>query len=84
MNLLCRMLQVSRSGYYAWRDRPASLRQQRRDELVRQIRRAHDQSRGAYGSPRVTVDLKEAGVNISRNTVAKYMVSARPTTSPRR
>jgi transposase InsO family protein len=67
------MLNVTRSGYYAWRDRPASSRQQRREELTEQIRRVHEQSRGTYGSPRIAVDLKEAGVEVCENTVARYM-----------
>ena len=84
VTLLCRMLQVSRSGYYAWRDRPASVRRQRREELLRQIRQMHEQSRGTYGSPRVTIELKETGVSISRNTVAKYMRESGILAQPRR
>ncbi len=70
---MCQILQVSTSGYYAWIDRPMSDRQQRREELIGQIRQVHEQSRCIYGSPRVTVELKACGVNVSENTVAKYM-----------
>ena len=73
MKMMCRMLNVARSGYYAWRDRPRSARDERRGELVKQIRRAHQESRCTYGSPRITVELKESGVSVCRNTVAKYM-----------
>jgi putative transposase len=70
---LCRVLQVSRSGYYDWRDRPGSPRQQRSDELARQIRQAHLDSKRIYGSPRICRQLKAAGIACCRNTVAKLM-----------
>jgi transposase InsO family protein len=70
---MCQVLDVTRSGYYAWKDRPVSARQQRRDGLIEQIRRVYDHSRGTYGSPRITADLKEADVKVSENTVARYM-----------
>src|SRR5215204_2430384 len=73
---MCQMLDVTRGGYYAWRDRPASARAQRRHELVGRIRRAHDQSRGTYGSPRIAVELKDQGVDVCANTVARYMRAA--------
>ena len=56
LSALCAVLNVCRSGYYAWRKRPEhppTPRRQRRDELVRQVRDAHGESRGTYGSPRV-------------------------------
>jgi transposase InsO family protein len=70
---MCQVLQVTRSGYYAWRNRPASARQQRRTQLMQRIRQVHQESRYSYGSPRITVDLKESGVCVCENTVAKYM-----------
>lgn len=73
VRMMCRMLQVSPAGYYAWRDRPPCPRQQRRAELIEQIRQVHEQSRQSYGSPRVTVELKEAGIGVCENTVARYM-----------
>jgi putative transposase len=81
---MCEVLNVSRSGYYAWRDRPASARQQRRVELTRQIHQVHQESRGTYGSPRITVDLQESGVKVCANTVAKYMRQERLFVQPRR
>ena len=84
MSVLCRTLNVTRGGYYAWRDRPLCARRQRRADVVEQIRRAHDDSRGTYGSPRVTVELKESGVDVSENTVAKYMRQAGVRVTPRR
>ena len=74
MTLMCQVLNVTRSGYYAWRDRPASNRERRRAELVEQIRTVFDDSRGTYGSPRVTPELNERGTAAAcENTVAKYM-----------
>ena len=73
MKLMCQVLQVTRSGYYAWRDRPASPRHRRRARLLEQIRRVHADSRGTYGSPRVTPELKDQGIDVCENTVAKYM-----------
>ena len=70
---MCQVLQVSRSGYYAWTRRPPSDRAQRRAELVEQIRTAHQQSNGTYGSPRVHAELTEQQVEVCVNTVAKLM-----------
>jgi transposase InsO family protein len=71
--LMCKVLQVTRSGFYAWRKRPICARAMRRRELVRQIKQVHEDSRQTYGSPRITVDLGHAGMDVSENTVAKYM-----------
>jgi putative transposase len=84
VTLMCQMLDVSRQGYYAWRARPASARVVRRAALTGQIRAAHAASRGTYGSPRVTVELKEAGMNVCENTVAKYMRQAGVAVTPKR
>jgi putative transposase len=70
---MCRLLRVSRSGYYDWRDRPPSARQVRRRTLAGQIVEAHHQSRGTYGSPRVSAQLRARGVAVCENTVAKLM-----------
>jgi transposase InsO family protein len=69
----CDALEVSRSGYYAWRDRPASDQRLRRTSLAVKIRAVHADNRGVYGSPRVWKVLKAAGEAVSRNTVAKVM-----------
>ena len=74
--LMCELLNVSRSGYYAWLDRPVSKRQERCLKLMEQIRRSHEQSRGTYGAPRVTADVNEAGMAVCQNTVAKLMRQA--------
>jgi putative transposase len=84
VRLMCEMLEVSDSGYYAWKARPVCARAQRRDQLIEQIRQVHEESRGSYGSPRITVDLKEAGVKVCENTVARYMRQDGLFVTPRR
>jgi putative transposase len=73
---MCRVLQVSRSGYYAWRKRAPSVTAERQTKLTDEIRAAHQRSRSVYGSPRVHRDLVEADVRCSKNTVAKLMRAA--------
>jgi putative transposase len=76
VNVMCHVLQVSRSGYYAWRRRTPSATAQRQTKLTEEIRQAHERSRAVYGSPRVHRDLLEADVRCSKNTVAKLMRAA--------
>jgi len=73
VRLLCTLLQVSPSGYYAARSRPPSQRTQRQSKLVIKIREAHVASRQTYGAPRVHAELAAQGVACCRNTVAKLM-----------
>jgi putative transposase len=73
VQILCDILNVSRSGFYAWRRRPPSRRQQRRQELLARIRQAHRDSRQTYGSPRICRQLQVQQVRCCRNTVAKLM-----------
>jgi putative transposase len=74
---MCRVLLVSRSGYYDWRRRSPSQRQQRREELLTKIRIAYQENRELYGSPRVCRALRIEGETVSRNTVAKLMRAAK-------
>jgi transposase InsO family protein len=71
--MMCDILDVSRSGFYAWQKRPPSPRQQRRTELIAKIRQAHHQSRQTYGSPRIARQLRSQDVPCCRNTVASLM-----------
>jgi transposase InsO family protein len=71
--VLCDVLAVSRSGYYAWARRPPSARAGRRAELAGHVRAAHADSRGTYGSPRVAAELRARGVKACENTVARVM-----------
>lgn len=73
MKVLCEVLEVARSGYYAWLVRKPSARQQRSETLVAQIRTAHAASRQIYGSPRIHQELLAKGTTCSENTVAKLM-----------
>jgi len=70
---LCATFEVSRSGYYSWRKAKESLRMQRDRELQAQIATIHERSRGTYGSPRVTVELREQGERVGRHRVARLM-----------
>jgi putative transposase len=70
---MCRVLEVSSSGYYAWLDRYASLRDQSNKDLTELIRASHAKSRKNYGSPRITKDLREAGLKCGKNRVAAIM-----------
>lgn len=74
---MCEVLQVSRSGFYAWRARPASARSQRDAELTELIHKAHDLGRQVYGSPRVTEQLNQWGIAVGRHRVARLMRQAR-------
>ena len=69
----CRVLGVSRSGYYAWRGRPRGARDLRREDLAAKVRAVHEANRRVYGSPRVHRALLAAGEAVSENTVAKVM-----------
>ena len=73
VRMMCRVVGVSRSGYYDWQDRPASARAQRHQALTEKIRYFHQASRQTYGAPRIRKDLLEAGEQIGENTVALLM-----------
>jgi transposase InsO family protein len=74
--VMCRVLKVTRSGFYAWRRRPRSARARRNEHLLARIRRVHRANRELYGSPRVHRALLIGGERVSRNTVAKLMRQA--------
>ena len=68
---LCRVLDVSLSGFYAWQTRPDSTHARRDRQLRVLIRASHEASRGAYGSPRIHRDLRDQGHRISRKRVIR-------------
>lgn len=70
---LCRNLEVSTSGYYAWASRPASKRERDDERLRTKIRAAHERSRRTYGSPRIHAELQEDDEKVSRKRVARLM-----------
>jgi putative transposase len=73
---LCRVLQVSRSGFYAWKGREPSARQREDERLLKAIHHSFSRSRGTYGSPRVLRDLREQGFTCGRQRVARLMQQA--------
>jgi transposase InsO family protein len=72
---MCKVLEVSRSGYYAWRGRPPSEREMANQELYEKIKEEYDKSSGTYGSPRIYQALKKQGIVCSENRVARLMRS---------
>ena len=70
---MCAVLEVSASGYYAWRDRPEGTRSRADRALAADIRRVHADNRGIYGSPRVHAALRAEGRRIGVNRVARLM-----------
>lgn len=73
VGLMCRMVSVSRSGYYDWRNRPYSHRNQANQLLATEIKRIFDDENGRPGSPRITQRLQEEGHSASRHRVARIM-----------
>ena len=73
---LCRVLGVSSSGYYAWCDRPLSMRARTDQALLDQIQAIHERSRGTYGAPRIHAELQAQGVRCGRKRVARLMREA--------
>ena len=73
VRVLCDALGVSSAGYYAWRDRPASAREQRQHALLVDIRAIHAEFHARYGSPRIHAELADRGHDCCLNTVAKLM-----------
>lgn len=72
---LCRVLEVSRSGFYRWlKAAPARMARARENaRLARRIREIHKESDGTYGIPRVTAELKAAGTDVNHKRVERVM-----------
>lgn len=71
---LCKVLGVTRGGFYAWSSRPPSARELRDRELLRLIEQIHRDSRGTYGVPRIHAELEDDhGIRIARKRVARLM-----------
>ena len=70
---MCRMLGVSPSGYYAWRDREPSARAKSDEALKVRIQAIHDHCRGTYGAPRIHAELVAEDRSVSRKRVARLM-----------
>jgi len=70
---LCRVLGVSRVGFYAWRARPPSARALRDAELERLVAAVFAESRETYGAPRVHAELRARGVRVGKKRIARLM-----------
>ncbi len=76
VTVLCKVLSVSRSGYYSLRDRPPSSRAQQDAKLTTKIRETRQRSRHTYGSPRVQAELRSIGIRCGSKRVARLMKEA--------
>ena len=70
---MCKVLGVSKSGYYGWRNRPLSEQAKRRQELTKEVKRVHAESNQIYGSPKIYNQLKNEGIKTSERTVQRIM-----------
>lgn len=73
VNLCCQILEVSRSGYYGWLNRPVSERKLANEKLTLKVQEISQKSRGIYGLPRICEKLKEENINVGKNRVQKIM-----------
>lgn len=73
IGVMCRVLLVSRSGYYAWRRRLESARQAKNERLAEEIRRVHTEGRGGYGSPTITSALRQRGFGVNHKRIARLL-----------
>jgi putative transposase len=76
IRVLCRVMELSPSGYYAWRERPASARQEADRQLLQALQEAHTRSRGTYGRRRLQAELRAQGTSCSPKRVARLMREA--------
>lgn len=76
IEMMCKILGVSKSGYYSWLKRKPSKRAIENQKLMEQIRQVYKKSKGTYGSPRITEELKINYVHVSRRRVARLMRKA--------
>ena len=73
---MCRVLEVSRSGFYAWRSRAPSVTETRRETLTEPVTQIHAEVKARYGSPRMHAELVDRGHECCENTVARVMREA--------
>jgi putative transposase len=74
---MCRVLEVSVSGFYAWRKRPQSAREREDGELAERIVGIFQEHRGVYGSPRIHSALQDEGIHVGRKRVVRLMQQVR-------
>lgn len=70
---MCKVLEVSRSGYYAWRRRKPGKRWNENEQLLDRVKEIHQKSRRIYGSPRITAELRDQGTRCGKNRIARIM-----------
>jgi putative transposase len=70
---MCRVLEASKAGYYAWRNRDKSSHEKRDEEIIKKIVEIHRKSRKTYGSPRIHRALRKKGITCGRKRVARIM-----------
>src|SRR6202035_3110535 len=73
---MCRVLEVSSSGYYAWCKRLKSVRAKENEKLQQEIAAVHQDSRQTYGAPRIHAVLCQQGTHVGRKRVARLMKEA--------
>ena len=73
VRLMCRVLAVAPSGYYAWRRRPSCAHAIADERLLVHIRATHDASKGTYGAPRIHRDLRAAGIRVAKKRITRLM-----------
>ncbi|MCL7488872.1 MAG: IS3 family transposase [Desulfobulbaceae bacterium] len=71
--LICAVIRISRSGYYAWRKRDKSLRQRENDRLIPIVKAAHKKSKETYGTRRIAEEIKAHGINCGRTRAGTLM-----------
>jgi putative transposase len=70
---MCEVLEVSRSGYYAWRNRKPGKLWKENEQLLDRVKEIHQKSRRIYGSPRITAELRDQGTRCGKNRIARIM-----------
>jgi putative transposase len=80
---MCRVLDVSVSGFYAWKKRPLSRRKREDGELTQSIVQVFTTHRGVYGSPRIVAELRAQGTGCGRRRVMRLMQQAQLCARPR-
>ena len=84
VGMMCRCLNVSKSGFYAWACRIPGPRARANARLLERMREIHEDSKGVIGAPRMHEDLTDEGERVSLNRVARLMASAGLQGWPRR
>ncbi len=73
VSLSCKIMGISRSGYYDWINRPISKAAQANEQLLVEVKRIHTESRGTYGLPRIQAKLKQLGTSCGKNRIQNLM-----------